>query len=63
MLAGYSESGDAATVHLATTTEVRDGYGPILSKWVLKITRQDDAAWKVRQITCVSVNGRTPRPD
>jgi hypothetical protein len=60
LLDGYSESPDAATVYLACWTEAT-GYGFYTpSQWVLRIQRQDDGAWEVAQITCISINGEPP---
>jgi hypothetical protein len=60
MLDGYSESRQAATVHLACWTEAT-GYGFYTpSQWVLRIERQDDGVWKVARITCISINSEPP---
>jgi hypothetical protein len=60
MLDGYSESRDAAEVHLACWTEAT-GYGFYTpSQWVLRVERQDDGTWKVARITCISINAEPP---
>ncbi len=61
-LRAYTESPERAIVHLACITEVVRGYGPTASQWVLRIEPDDNGTWKVTHITCVSINGRTPRP-
>ncbi len=63
MLKAYTESPTRATVHLACLTEVEAGYGLTASKWVLRIEPDADGILKVVHITCVSINGRTPRPE
>ena len=60
MLNGYSESRDAATVHLACWTEANDYGMHTPSQWVLRIERQDDGTWKVTRITCISISGEPP---
>lgn len=63
MLKAYTESPTRATVHLACWTEVEQGYGFTASQWVLRIEPDADGILKVVHITCVSINGRTPRPE
>ncbi len=63
MLKAYTESQTRATVHLACWTEVEQGYGFTASQWVLRIEPDADGIPKVVHITCVSINGRTPRQD
>ena len=60
MLRAYSESADRATVHLACRTTLQVGFGPAVTRWVLRIERQDDGAWKVVHITWMSIAGRPP---
>ncbi len=60
MLKGYTESGDAAVVHLACWTEA-GGYGGYTpSQWVLRIERQSDESWKITRVTCISISGKAP---
>ncbi len=59
-LHGYTESSDQATVHLACTTEVDNGYAPTPSQWVLIVQRQEDDTWKITRITCISINWQSP---
>ena len=40
ILKGYSESWEAAVVHLACWTEVEQGFGPMISSWVLRVEHQ-----------------------
>ncbi len=63
MLKGYSESWDAAVVHLVCWTEVEQGFGPMISSWVLRVEHQPDGWWEVTHLTCVSINNRTPTPN
>ena len=59
MLDGYTESSTRATVHLALWTDA-GGYGPTPSQWVIAVERQDDGAWKIADLTFISVAGRAP---
>lgn len=63
LLRAFSESSDRATVHLACRTTLQVGFGPAMTRWVLRIERQDDGAWKVTRVTWVSIAGRPPRPN
>ena len=63
MLKAYSESRDAAVVHLRCWTEIEQAYGPMLSSWALRVERQGDGTWEVTHLTCVSINNRTPTPE
>jgi len=64
-LRGYSESADAATVHLACWTET-SGFGGGASQWVLRVERIPDPAepggeaWRITRMTFVSLNGQPP---
>ncbi len=63
MLEAYSASGDEGIVHLACSTTLENGFGPVPTRWVLRIERQDDGTWQVSHVTWVSFAGRTPRPN
>ena len=64
-LRGYTETADAATVHLACWTET-SGLGGGASQWVLHVERIDDPlapggeAWRIMRMTFVSFNGQPP---
>ena len=60
MLRGYTQSRDAATVHLACWTSAGDYGGYTPSQWVLQVERQDDGTWQASRITCISVSGQAP---
>ncbi len=62
-LRAYTESPERAIVHLACVTEVVRGYGLTASQWVLRIEADADGIPNVVHITCVSINGRTPRTE
>lgn len=61
MLRAYSESSNAATVHMACWTTLATGLGPMPSQWVLRVERQADGSWKIAHLTCVSVANRAPQ--
>jgi hypothetical protein len=58
VLRGYGLSSTRAEVHLACVTDA--GFGPTPSKWVLIVERQADGAWLITDLTCISINRRTP---
>ena len=60
MLRGFTEDSETATVHLGCYTVV--DY-PAVSKWVLRIRREDNGSWKIARITCISINDQTPSLD
>ena len=59
-LRGYGTESGRAEVHLACVTEVADGWAPTPSRWVLEVERQEDGAWKIDRITCISINNQIP---
>ncbi len=63
MLRSYSESSDAATVHLACLTMLTRGYGATPTQWVLRIQRQPGGGWKIAHVTWVSINRHPPSRD
>jgi hypothetical protein len=60
-LRGYPRSAGEAEVHLACWTDAGMGYTP--SQWVVHVARQPDGSWRVRRITCLSINGQAPSLD
>jgi len=61
MLRGYSESSDAAVVHLACFTQVAASPYPTVSTWAVRVQRQDDGQWRIVHLTWVSINDQTPQ--
>lgn len=59
-LRGYSESSDIAIVHLSCSTQVDAGYGPVPSRWIVRVERGDDSQWIITRMTAVSIASRTP---
>jgi hypothetical protein len=63
-LKGYTTSGDDATVHLACMTRVAEGMGyPTATRWVLRVSRQDDGRWLIDRMVFVSLNGQAAPGD
>ncbi len=56
-LDAYSEDDAHGLAHLSCWTEA--GYGPVISRWVVRVARQSDGSWKVDRITCVSINNNS----
>lgn len=63
MLKAYTESRDAATVHLGCLTSVSQFPYPNTSRWVVQVRKQSDGSWKIVHLTCVSINDQTPPLD
>lgn len=57
---GYSESSNVGVVHVSCTTLVERFPYPTLSRWVMRVERQNDDQWRVTRLTCVSINNQTP---
>jgi hypothetical protein len=59
-LRGYSEDSHSGEAHLGCRTTVAEFPYPNTSQWVVRARRQDDGEWKIVQIACMAINGRTP---
>lgn len=59
-LDAYTISRDEARVDLTCFTDV--GGGPMPNTWLLRILKQPDGSWKVKQITAIAINRQAPTP-
>jgi ketosteroid isomerase-like protein len=48
-LDAYTISPDEAEVHLGVRTETDRGMGPALTRWVIRVRRQDDGEWRIQR--------------
>lgn len=58
MLDGFTESSDAAVVHLGCLTETNFGFSP--STWILRVERKGDGDWRITKITWMTLNNQAP---
>lgn len=58
LLEGFTESSDAATVHLGCLTETDIGYTP--STWILLVERNEYDNWRITKVTWMTINNSPP---
>jgi len=61
-LRGYTVDRDRGIVHLTCRTTTRGSRGPVVSRWVIHVGRDDRGRWLATRITCVSIAGQSPSP-
>ncbi len=59
-LEAETKSRERAVVVLACSTQLEQGFGPIITRWELEVERQPDGTWKIAHVTWESLNGQTP---
>ena len=51
---------DRGVVQLACLTELKLGFGPVPTSWIIQVDRQSDGSWKISHVTWVKLATRTP---